>query len=118
MCTVDSFQGREKDVVIFSTVRCNSEGSVGFVDDRHCVNVLLTRAKRGMIGVGSKSTLNSGSSLWKSWLKFAPCITDKDFYANMNTKKQHDTVQHGTKSARPFKQGRGKQKKFQRYYAK
>ena len=32
--TIDSFQGRESDIIIFSTsVRCNVEGDIGFLDD-------------------------------------------------------------------------------------
>ncbi|KAL5489393.1 hypothetical protein EMCRGX_G018482 [Ephydatia muelleri] len=119
VCTVDSFQGREKDVVIFSTVRCNPGGSVGFVDDRYRMNVLLTRAKRGIIGVGNKTTLCTGSSLWQSWLQFVPCITDKDFYAKMNTRKQCTGNTTPAKGARPFQhERRAKQKKLQRYDAK
>ena len=68
VCTIDVFQGREKDVIIFSTVRCNSHGSLGFIDDKYRMNVLLTRAKRGIIGVGCKETLGS-SPLWKKWLQ-------------------------------------------------
>jgi superfamily I DNA and/or RNA helicase len=31
--TIDSFQGREDDIVIFSTVRCNVHDDIGFVED-------------------------------------------------------------------------------------
>jgi hypothetical protein len=49
--TVDSYQGREADIVIISTVRTKS---VGFVDDRQRINVALTRAKRLVRVVGCK----------------------------------------------------------------
>ena len=66
--TIDSFQGREADVIIFSTVRCNSRGELGFTSDRYRMNVLLTRAKHGLIGIGCETTLSKGSPLWKEWL--------------------------------------------------
>lgn len=67
--TIDSFQGREADVIIFSTVRCNPQGELGFTSDRYRMNVLLTRAKHGLIGIGCENTLSKGSPFWKEWLE-------------------------------------------------
>ncbi len=43
--TVDSFQGREANVIIFSCVRAAGSRGIGFLSDVRRMNVALTRAK-------------------------------------------------------------------------
>ncbi|OMO92078.1 putative helicase MAGATAMA 3 [Corchorus olitorius] len=57
--TIDGFQGREKDVVIFSCVRANKDRGIGFVSDFRRMNVGITRAKSSILVVGSASTLKN-----------------------------------------------------------
>jgi len=55
--SIDSWQGRETEVMIMSAVRSNTKGNVGFIDNERRINVALTRAKHGMIIIGNSNTL-------------------------------------------------------------
>ncbi|KAJ3675167.1 hypothetical protein LUZ60_004209 [Juncus effusus] len=55
--TVDGFQGREKELVIFSCVRANEGKGIGFVSDFRRMNVGITRARSSVLVVGSAKTL-------------------------------------------------------------
>ena len=69
--STDGFQGREKEAVVFSAVRSNTYGAVGFVSDWRRINVSFTRARRALIVVGNPDTLRRGDpdtfGAWISW---------------------------------------------------
>ena len=52
VATVDSFQGRECDVIVYSTVRSNSAGKIGFLRDYRRLNVALSRARDLLVVIG------------------------------------------------------------------
>ena len=59
--TIDSIQGSEFDIVVFSFVRSfpkTSNKTVGFLDDMRRLNVSLSRAKKKLILVGNLNTLS------------------------------------------------------------
>lgn len=50
--TVDSFQGRQIDIGIFSVTRSNEDASAGFLGEMRRLNVALSRAKEALVIVG------------------------------------------------------------------
>ncbi|GJT86442.1 putative P-loop containing nucleoside triphosphate hydrolase [Tanacetum coccineum] len=64
--SVDGFQGSEEDVIIFSAVRCNSRGLIGFLSSHERANVALTRARHCLWIVGNKDTLIKSGSVWNT----------------------------------------------------
>lgn len=76
--TVDGFQGREVDVVLFSCVRAPSDaandgrygGGIGFLADRRRMNVAITRARRSLIVLGNARRLSSDAT-WEALVDHA-----------------------------------------------
>lgn len=51
--TIDSYQGKENDIVIVSLVRSNSRGIQGYVSSENRANVALSRAKEALFIIGN-----------------------------------------------------------------
>jgi len=63
----------ERDLVLFSATRSNSMHSLGFLSDARRMNVMLTRARRGVIVFGNSETLRSSQafeSRWRDWIEW------------------------------------------------
>ena len=59
VATVDAFQGRECDIVIYSIVRSNPSGRIGFLHDYRRINVALSRARHLLVIVGDDFMMRS-----------------------------------------------------------
>ena len=70
--SVDKAQGDEVEVVLFSLVRCNNEGDIGFVSNSRRLSVGMTRAKRALILFGCQWTLTRRDTLnlWNPLFRF------------------------------------------------
>ena len=62
--TVDAFQGREAEIVIYSVTRANSDGKIGFLRDFERINVALSRGRfyLGIVGDHYFCQYNSGDN--------------------------------------------------------
>lgn len=83
IATVDSFQGKQLDVIILSCVRANAKpdavptdahpgGAIGFLQDVRRINVAITRARRALWILGSAKTLRR-STVWRDLIADAQC---------------------------------------------
>ncbi|NGX32194.1 MAG: ATP-dependent RecD-like DNA helicase [Candidatus Anoxychlamydiales bacterium] len=86
--TVDSFQGQEADLIIISLVRNNnyenSRGAWGFIPRKERLNVMLSRAKKAEIIVGSfdMCMLHKNDPFMEKFVKVAEFIRDQGVLIN------------------------------------
>lgn len=66
--TVDAFQGREKKIILLSTVRSRTK-HVGFLRNEKRLNVALTRAQCLLIIVGNSATLQK-CLIWNKFIAY------------------------------------------------
>jgi len=64
--TVDGFQGREKPIIIVSTVRTRG---IGFLRDHRRMNVAITRARELLLVVGRSENLAKVAH-WKCFIEY------------------------------------------------
>ncbi|GLZ43297.1 AAA domain-containing protein [Actinokineospora sp. NBRC 105648] len=57
--SVDSFQGGERDVILYGFTRSNPHGNVGFLSELRRANVAFTRAKEQLVLVGDLAMLTT-----------------------------------------------------------
>jgi len=72
--TVDSFQGREKDVIVFTIT---STEDMSFVEDENRLNVAFTRARRKLIVIGNANSIRKEHKLLSTFLSYTK---EKDGY--------------------------------------
>jgi len=58
-CTVDTFQGKEADIAIYSVTRSNYTGKIGFLKEKERLNVALSRGKELLCIVGNSKFCGS-----------------------------------------------------------
>lgn len=82
--TTEHFQGREKGIIIFSTVK--SQAPLGFLKNEKRMNVSLTRAKYLLIVIGNPDTLQS-DRIWYRFIDFCfrnQCYCGSQFVLSKN----------------------------------
>ncbi|KAL6719662.1 hypothetical protein ACLMJK_001583 [Lecanora helva] len=67
LATIDNYQGEESKIVVASLTRSNASGDIGFMAFPQRLNVLLSRARDGLIMIGNVDTFENsrkGKDIW------------------------------------------------------
>ena len=64
VATIDSFQGREKEVIVLPCVRANTMGKLGFLADARRMNVALYPRETRLIVLGHLPTFEQKGTIW------------------------------------------------------
>ena len=66
---IDNYQGEESDIVIASLTRSNQNRDIGFMSSPERLNVLLSRARDGLIMIGNVQTFTKARKGAELWIK-------------------------------------------------
>lgn len=77
--SVDSFQGRDKEIIFYSFTRSNSQHKIGFLREVRRLNVMMTRAKRLLVMVGDGETLENT----KAKITFKVDKNPRDYFSSL-----------------------------------
>jgi len=66
---IDNYQGEESDIVIASLTRSNHSHDIGFMSSPERLNVLLSRARDGLIMIGNVQTFTNARKGAELWIK-------------------------------------------------
>ncbi|KAF4541079.1 AAA family ATPase [Lasiodiplodia theobromae] len=75
--TIDNYQGEESDIVIVSLTRGNAAGDIGFMSSPERLNVLLSRARIGLIIIGNSQTFQQSRKGKATWGPFMDYLSKK-----------------------------------------
>ncbi|KAG9247288.1 P-loop containing nucleoside triphosphate hydrolase protein [Calycina marina] len=77
LSTIDNYLGEESDFVIVSLTRSNSRGDIGLMAALERLNVLLSRARCGLIMIGNEETFMASKKGGKMWTNFFKSLQAK-----------------------------------------
>lgn len=100
----DNYQGEESDIVIVSLTRSNSKGDIGFMFSPERVNVMLSRARNGLIIIGNAATFLKSRNADQAWTPLVHCLREKGhLYDGLPVQcQQHPHKQALLKTAQDF----------------
>ena len=82
--SLDSFQGRENELIIVSFIRSNKQGNCGFVTDQKRLNVAITRAKRQLVVIADAKNFRNDELLSSFFKHFKNIVNDSKMINGKN----------------------------------
>ena len=75
---IDNYQGEESEIVLVSMTRSNKSNDIGFMAAPERLNVLLSRARNGLIMIGNSETFMNARKGREVWRKLFDYLKEKD----------------------------------------
>ncbi|KAJ4477292.1 P-loop containing nucleoside triphosphate hydrolase protein [Lentinula aciculospora] len=84
LATIDNYQGEESDIVVVSLTRSNNNHDIGFMFASERLNVLLSRARNGIVLIGNSHTFTHSRKGHELWTKFFTFLNEyKHVYSGL-----------------------------------